>query len=192
DLGLISLTGDPLQRPSLALDVTLSRPGGWLVGGPQGTPVAPDVSRTPSLRRATLHASATLGNTPTAEATITLDEVNVLTLVEDQLVLDSATGASTATPEARVLLGPLASAVAPAARDPPPAASGPAPTASVLGGVCDRLEAAGLTDPTVAAPNLGLSVDAVTRLMADPAAQLQSALTTAIARAQAGAALRAA
>src|ERR1019366_5714254 len=180
DLGLISLTGDPLQRPSLALDVTLSRPGGWLVGGPQGTPVAPDVSRTPSLRRATLHASATLGNTPAAEATITLDEVNVLTLVEDQLVLDSATGARTVTPEAPVLPGRLASAIARAAKD------------AVRAGVSDLLEAAGLTDPTVAAPNLGLSVDAVTRLMADPAAQLQSALTTAIARAQAGAALRAA
>ena len=182
DLGLISLTGDPLPPPAIALDVTLSRPGGWLVGGPQGTTVAPDVSRTPSLRRATLHAEADLGSAPTAQATITLDEVNALTLIEDQLVLSSAggNGATTVSPEARVLLGRLASAL------------GPVPNGSVLAGVTSLLEAAGLTDPTVAAPNVGLSVDAITRLMADPTSQLRGALGTADARGQAAAALRAA
>jgi hypothetical protein len=180
DLGLISLTADPLPPPALGVDVTLSRPGGWLVGGPQGSAAAPDVSRTPSLRRASLHASATLGPTPSAGASIILDEVNALTLIEDQLVLSSATNSTTSpvTPEARVLLGRLASALA------------PAPTGTTLAAIGDLLAVAGLTDPAVAAPNLGLSVDALTRLMADPSTQLRSALSSAGARQQAAAALR--
>jgi hypothetical protein len=182
DLSLISLTGDPLPPPALGLDVTLSRPGGWLVGGPQGTPAAPDVSRTPSLRRATLHAGTTLGTTPSADASITLDEVNALTLVDDQLVLSSTTntGASPVTPEARVLLGRVASAIA------------PTPAGTPLAAIGDLLAAASLTDPTVAAPDLGLSVDAVIRLITDPTTQLQSALSTAAARQLTAAALRAA
>ena len=56
---LVSLGGTP-GAPTAELVVTLSRPGGWLAGGPQGVPAAPDVTRTPALRRAELRVSADL------------------------------------------------------------------------------------------------------------------------------------
>lgn len=176
DFGRLSLTGGPAPAPSLGLTISLSRPGGWLVSGPQGTPAQPDVSRTPSLRRAGLQVIADLGATPGVRAQIALDEIHALSLVSPQLVIGD--GAASVTPEARVLLGRLADAL------------GPPPAGSLLAGVVDLLGAAGLTDGSVAAPAVGLSVDAITRLAADPAGQLRGALSAAPARAQAAAALR--
>jgi large repetitive protein len=175
DLGLLSLSEASVPPPALSLTVSFSRPGGWLVGGPQGVPAAPDVSRAPSLRRATLRASGDLAGGGVS-AQIILDEVNPLTLVADQLVLGA--GGDTVTPEARVLLGHLAGTL------------GPPPGGGLLGGVVQLLEAAGLSDPSVAAPAIGLSVDAVTKLVTDPAGQLRGAISTAGARAQAAGALR--
>ena len=173
---LVSLGGPP-GVPSADLVVTLSRPGGWLAGGPQGVPAAPDVSRTPALRRAELRVSADLaGAGAGVRAQITLEEVNALGLVADRLVLGD--GGDPVTPEARVLLGRLASTL------------GPAPAGSQLEGVVALLAAAGLTDPSVAAPAVGLSVDAVTKLIADPAGQLRGALASAATRAAAAAAVR--
>ena len=112
-------------------------------------------------------------------ARITLDEVNALGLVADRLVLgDGGDPGAGVTPQARVLLGRLASTL------------GPAPAGGQLAGVVALLEAAGLTDPAVAAPAVGLSVDAVTKLIADPAGQLRGALSPASARAAVAAALR--
>jgi hypothetical protein len=175
DLGLLSLSEAGVPPPALSLTVSLSRPGGWLVGGPQGVPTAPDVSRAPSLRRATLRASGDLAGGGVS-ARIVLDEVNALTLVADQLVLGP--GGDTVTPEARVLLGHLASTL------------GPPPAGGLLGGVVQLLEAAGLSDPSVPAPAIGLSVDAVTKLVTDPAGQLRGAISAPAARAQAAGALR--
>ena len=173
---LVSLGGPP-GAPSADLVVTLSRPGGWLAGGPQGVPAAPDVSRTPALRRAELRVSGDLaGAGAGVRARITLDEVNALGLVADRLVLGD--GGDPVTPEARVLLGRLASTL------------GPPPAGSQLEGVVALLAAAGLTDPSVAAPAVGLSVDAVTKLIADPAGQLRGALASPAARAAAAAAVR--
>jgi hypothetical protein len=170
-------SGAPDAPPAIELVVTLSRPGGWLAGGPQGVPAAPDVSRTPSLRRAELRVSADLAASGAAvRARITLSEVNALGLVADSLVLGE--GGGPVTPEARVLLGRLASTL------------GPAPAGGPLAGLVQLLAAAGLTDPTVAAPAVGLSVDAVTKLVADPAGQLRGALAAPAARADAAAALR--
>jgi large repetitive protein len=181
DLGLLSLTGGAPLPPAMSLTVTLSRPGGWLAGGPQGVPAPPDLSRTPSLRRAEFRVSADLAApaasaAPAVRARIVLSEVNALSLVADQLVLGD--GGGPVTPEARVLLGRLADTL------------GPAPDGSQLAGVVQLLAAAGLTDPSVAAPAVGLSVDAITRLAADPAGQLRGALAAAPARAAAAAALR--
>jgi hypothetical protein len=170
---LVSLAGPP-DGPTAELVVTLSRPGGWLAGGPQGVPAAPDVSRTPALRRAELRVSADLAGAG-VRARITLDEVNALGLVADRLVLGD--GGGPVTPEARVLLGRLAGTL------------GPPPAGSPLAGLVALLGAAGLTDPTVAAPAVGLSVDAVTKLIADPAGQLRGALGSAAARAAVAAAL---
>jgi large repetitive protein len=182
DLGLLSLSEAGVPPPALSLTVSLSRPGGWLVGGPQGIPAAPDVSRAPSLRRATLRASGDLaGGGGLAgggvSARIVLDEVNALTLVADQLVLGA--GGDAVTPEARVLLGHLAATL------------GPPPAGGLLRGVVQLLEAAGLSDPSVPAPAIGLSVDAVTKLVTDPAGQLRGAISADGARAQAAGALRA-
>lgn len=176
DLGLLALTGGPAPAPALSLAVTLARPGGWLVGGPQGVPASPDLSRTPSLRRAELRASADLGGPGGARAQIVLDEVDALTLVADQVVLGD--GDDPVTPEVRVLLGRLAGAL------------GPAPPGSRVAGVVELLRAAGLTDPAVTAPAVGLSVDAITRMVVDPSGQLRGALSAAPARAAAAAALR--
>jgi hypothetical protein len=174
---LVSLAGGPGAPPAIELVATLSRPGGWLAGGPQGVPAAPDVSRTPSLRRAELRVSADLaGSGAAVRARITLSEVNALGLVADTLVLGD--GGGPVTPEARVLLGRLASTL------------GPAPAGSSLAGLVQLLAAAGLTDPTVAAPAVGLSVDAVTKLIADPAGQLRGALASPAGRTAAAAALR--
>jgi hypothetical protein len=174
---LVSLGAAPGGPPAIELVATLYRPGGWLAGGPQGVPAAPDVSRTPALRRAELRVSADLAPAGAAlHARITLFEVNALGLVADSLVLGD--GGDPVTPEARVLLGRLASTL------------GPAPANSPLAGVVQLLAAAGLTDPTVAAATVGLSVDAVTRLIADPAGQLRGALATPTAREAAAAALR--
>jgi hypothetical protein len=175
---LVSLGGTP-GAPAAELVVTLSRPDGWLAGGPQGMPAAPDVSRTPALRRAELRVSADLGAAAAGAAVrarITLDDVNALGLVADRIVLGD--GGVPVTPEARVLLGRLAGTL------------GPAPAGSQLAGVVALLEAAGLTDPAVAAPAVGLSVDAVTKLIADPAGQLRGALSAPAGRAAAAAALR--
>jgi hypothetical protein len=176
DLSLLSLVGGTAPPPTLSLTVTLSRPGGWLAGGPQGVPAPPDLSRTPALRRAGLRVSADLGGSAGVRAQIVLDEVNALTLIADRLVLGD--GGDPVTPEARVLLGRLASTL------------GPAPASSQLAGVIQLLVAAGLTDPSVAAPAVGLSVDAITRLTGDAAGQLRGALFAAPARADAAAALR--
>jgi len=187
---LISLGGTP-GAPAAELVVTLSRPGGWLAGGPQGVPAAPDVTRAPALRRAELRVSADLAagagasgasgvsGSASVRARITLDEVNALGLVADRLVLgDGGDPGAGVTPQARVLLGRLASTL------------GPAPAGGQLAGVVALLEAAGLTDPAVAAPAVGLSVDAITKLIVDPAGQLRGALSSASARAAAAAALR--
>ena len=185
---LVSLGGTP-GAPTAELVVTLSRPGGWLAGGPQGVPAAPDVTRTPALRRAELRVSADLAaagagasvasGAASVRARITLDEVNALGLVTDRLVLgDGGDPGAGVTPQARVLLGRLASTL------------GPAPAGGQLAGVVALLEAAGLTDPAVAAPAVGLSVDAVTKLIADPAGQLRGVLSPASARAAVAAALR--
>ena len=105
--------------------------------------------------------------------------MNALGLVTDRLVLgDGGDPGAGVTPQARVLLGRLASTL------------GPAPAGGQLAGVVALLEAAGLTDPAVAAPAVGLSVDAVTKLIADPAGQLRGALSPASARAAVAAALR--
>ena len=177
DLGLVSLTSDPAPAPAVGLTVTLARPGGWLVGGPQGVPAAPDLSRTPSLRRAELRASADLAGSGGVRAQIVLDEVNALSLISDRLVIGD--GADPVTPEVRVLLGRLAGALGPATPGTPAAA------------IAALLAAAGLTDPSVAPPAIGLSVDAVSRLAADPAGQLRGALAAPSARADAAAVLRA-
>jgi hypothetical protein len=177
DLGIVSLVGGPLP-PALRLTVTLSRPGGWLVGGPQGVPASPDLSRTPSLRRAELRVSADLASASTAavRAQIVLYEVNALSLVADRLVLGD--GGDPVTPEARVLIGRLAGTL------------GPAPALSSLAGLGELFAAAGLTDPSVTPPAVGLSVDAITRVLADPAGQLRGVLASAAGRAAAAAALR--
>ena len=176
NLGLLSLAGGTAPPPAMSLTVTLSRPGGWLVGGPQGVPASPGLSRTPSLRRAEFRLSADLAASAGVRAQIVLAEVNALTLIKDQLVLGD--GGDPVTPEARVLLGRLASTL------------GPAPAGSQLAGLVQLLAAAGLTDPSVAVPAVGLSVDAITRLVADPAGQLRGALAAAPARTAAAAALR--
>jgi hypothetical protein len=175
---LLSLASPGAAPPAIELIVTLSRPGGWLAGGPQGVPAAPDVSRFPALRRAELRVSADLAAGPAGavRARITLDEVNALGTVADQLVLGD--GGGPVTPEARVLLGRLAVTL------------GPPPAGSQLAGVVALLSAAGLTDPTVAAPAVGLSVDAITRLIADPAGQLRGALSDSSSRTTVAAALR--
>ena len=172
--GMGAASGGP---PEAELVITLSRPGGWLAGGPQGVAAAPDVSRTPALRRAELRVSTGLTVAgPQVRARITLDEVNALGLVADRLVLGD--GGGPVLPEARILLGRLASTL------------GPAPAGSALDGVVRLLSAAGLTDPSAAPPAVGLSADAVTRLSVDPAGQLRAALGDAAARADTAAALR--
>jgi len=178
DLGLLSLSGAALPPPALTFSATLSRPGGWLAGGPQGVPAAPDVTRTPSLRRATFSAGADLvdGGGGGVRARLVVDEVNALGLVRDRLVLGD--GGEPITPEARVLLGRLATTL------------GPAPDGSRLKGVVALLEALGLTDPSVPAPQVGLSVDAITRLLVDPAGQLHGALASGPSRDAVAAALR--
>ena len=179
DLGIVVIAGGAAPPPALRLTVTLSRPGGWLVGGPQGVPAPPDLSRTPSLRRAELRVSADLADPSSGavRAQIVLDEVNALGLITDRLVLGD--GGDPVTPEARVLIGRLASTL------------GPAPDASALAGLGQLLSAAGLTDPSVTPPAVGLSVDAITKLLADPGGQLRGALASPAGRAAAAAALRA-
>ncbi len=176
DLGGLPLAGGPLVPPTLAVTVSLSRPGGWLAGGPQGVALRAGASRTPALRRADLQVELDLSADPGVRVRLTLTDVTALGLDRAALVLGD--GGEPFGPEARVLLGRLASSLA------------TAPPNGAVAGVVDLLAAVGLIDPAVTAPDVGFSVDALTRLFLDPAGQLREALGAPQARAAAADALR--
>ncbi len=175
DLGGLPLAGGPPVPPTLAVTVALSRPGGWLAGGPQGVPLRAGASRTPALRQADLQVELDLTADPGVRVRFTLTDVTALGLDQATLVLGD--GGEAFGPEARVLLGRLAASLT------------AAPANSAVAGVVDLLAAVGLIDPA-AAPDVGFSVDALTRLFLDPAGQLRDALVAPSARAAAADALR--
>ncbi|HEY2174807.1 MAG TPA: hypothetical protein VGH85_13450, partial [Mycobacteriales bacterium] len=176
DMGGLRLAAGSPVPPTLALRVALFRPGGWLAGGPQGVPLRPGGSRTPALRRAELQVELDLTADPDVRVRLTLADVTALGLDQAELVLGDR--GEPFGPEARVLLGRLAASLA------------SAPPNGAVAGVVDVLAAVGLIDPAVPAPDVGFSVDALTRLFLDPAGQLRDALVAPSARAAAADALR--
>lgn len=174
DAGGLALAGGSPVTPAARIDVAVYRQGGWLAGGPQGSPPTPGVLRTPSLRRALL--TMWLGTGPAGPgARITLTEGSALGTTANTWVLDAAHPLS---PPARLLLGRLAAALS------------PIPATGAVAALADLLAAAGLTDPAAAPPALALSGDALQQLLIDPAAQLASAFSQATARLAAADALR--
>ncbi len=170
----LALPGGAPVPPSVRIDATVYRDGGWLAGGPQGSAPTPGVLRTPSLRRAELTMWLAPGPGGPG-ARITLTEGSALGTSAGTWVLDAAQPIG---PPARVLLGRLASALSPLP------ATGPARA------LADLLTAAGLADPATAAPGFAFSGDALQQLLIDPAAQLQSAFSAETARLAAADAMR--
>ena len=140
--------------------IDIDRVGGWLAGGPDPTRAA-NVLRHPSLRRATIEVVLPLTSAEPASARLILHEAVALGARHARWVIsqsDLAEG-SPLLPEARILVGRLASAL------------GPLPASGPVRQLADLLEALGATEPGTALGTgtpLALSVDGIQRLLVDP------------------------
>ena len=165
-LGSIDI--DPNAEPDPAVTevrIGLSRPGGWLVGGPSqdhpsGLPREPR-ARTAELR---LRTSLDVQNT---RASITIHEGSALgvtrrTWTVDETVIGPARGDSFSFgPEARVLLGEIMQA------------AGPVPDGTAAGRLARLLAAVGVADPP-GQSGITVRTEPLERFLADPLRALRA------------------
>ena len=148
------------RQRGLRARIEIDRAGGWLAGGPD--PARPaDVLRHPSLRRATIEVELPLERGEPAAARLILHEAVALGLQRPRWVIsytDVAEGAPL-LPEARLIVGRLASAL------------GPLPATGLVRQLVDLLVALGVTEPgtsTTTGGPVALSIDGIQRLLIDP------------------------
>ncbi len=167
-LGTVGI--DPDAEPDTTgaeVRIGLSRPGGWLVGGPSqehssGRPREPR-ARTAELR---LH---TVLDFPRARAAITIREGSALgvtrrTWTIDETVIGPVGGDSFSFgSEARVLLGEIMRAV------------GPVPDGTMAGRLARLLAAVGIADPP-GQSGITVRTEPLERLLADPLRELRARL----------------
>ena len=167
-LGTVAIDPDAEPDPSGAeLRIGLSRPGGWLVGGPSqehpsGRP------REPRARTAELRLRTVL-EFPRARAAITIREGSALgvtrrTWTIDETVIGPVGGDSFSFgPEARVLLGEIMRTV------------GPVPEGTTAGRLARLLAVIGIADPP-GESGITMRTEPLERLLADPLGELRARL----------------
>ncbi len=167
-LGTVGIDPDAEPDPTGAeVRIGLSRPGGWLVGGPSqehssGQP------REPRARTAELRLHAVL-DFPRARAAITIREGSALGVTRrrwtiDETVIGPVGGDSFSFgSEARVLLGEIMRAV------------GPVPDGTAAGRLARLLAAVGIADPP-GESGITVRTEPLERLLADPLRELRARL----------------
>ena len=165
----------------LHVDVQAGRRGGWLVGGPDPGR-APGQPQPHHLRRVSLALALPLAEAGAADASITLYEARVFDLERERWRLQASTApaiaagfdaATTLLPEARVLLGSLATALG-------AETSGPGAALKLLLTSLEMMDAAGGSVP-----------DAIEHVLNDARAALSSLVAQPTSRDKLIAALRA-
>ncbi len=150
--------------PGLRVRIGIGRAGGWLAGGPD--PIRPaGVSRHPSVRRAEIELDITTSGL--ASSRLVFHEASALGTFRRRWVISQDGSGDPLLPEARVLVGRVASAL------------GPLPASGPIRQLTDLLGAAGLLDEAAGVvttgATIGFSSDAVRRLLVDPSGLLADA-----------------
>ncbi len=165
-LGTVGIDPDAEPDPTGAeVRIGLSRPGGWLVGGPSQEHTGGQ-SREPRARTAELRLHTVL-DFPQARAVITIREGSALgvtrrTWTIDETVIGPVGGDSFSFgSEARVLLGEIMRAV------------GPVPDGTMAGRLARLLAAIGIADPP-GESGITVRTEPLERLLADPLRELRA------------------